>query len=129
MGVRVWSLAEKLPGGRLASSLSSQGSAQRRRSAKLWKNVMLGLDQIWLLASPFPLSCWPSLLGQPLLLDCWCLGQAGALALLPNLPMSLSWHCPRGGMAVVDLPLMALPGCYMVLPFSLNSPGFRRYMK
>lgn len=63
---------------------------------------MLGIDQTWLLASPFP----PSVLGQCLLLGSWCLGQAGVLALLPQLLVSLSQQCLGSVTAVLELPLM-----------------------
>jgi len=64
-------------------------------------------------ASPCP--PWPSPPGHPLLPGSWSPGQAGALTLLPWLPVSR--RCDGDGRAAP----MALPGCCLELPFSLSS--------
>lgn len=90
---------------------------------RLEKNIMLGKDQIWLLVSPPrqhpsflpPAVQCPSPPGQP------SPGQAGSLALIPRLLGSVSRRCLDVVTALVELPLMGLPGCCIVFPFSLKS--------
>lgn len=45
-----------------------------------WENAMLELDQIWLLVSPFPPSCWAVAMPAEAALAAGLMGQARALA-------------------------------------------------
>lgn len=91
--VRIWSLAEKLPGGRHTSSTSLQGSVQRRWSYKSLGKCHAGIGPD--LAASVSLSpillgsghaCW----GSPC---CWTHGAGTCPRLLPQFGMSLLQHC------------------------------------